>query len=118
MISKTKIENRKKRKTNLELVSTINFAKKNHLIHIAKKLSTPRRKRKEINLDELNLIKGNSILFAGRVLGHGEIRRKINISAIGFSKQAKEKLKKAGCDVKTIKQEIENNPKLSGIEVI
>jgi large subunit ribosomal protein L18e len=118
MISKTKIEKRKKRKTNLDLVETINLAKENGLINLAKKLSTPRKKRKEINLDELNSIKGDSILFAGRVLGYGDIKRKITIIALGFSNQAKEKLKKEGCEIKMIKQEIEKNPKLKGVNII
>ena len=57
-------------------------------------------------------------MVIGKVLGEGEIEHKINISALSFSKQAKEKLKKAGCEIRTIKEEIEKNHKLEGVKII
>ncbi len=118
MISKTKINSRMKRKRNPELVKTIFLAKKNNLLELAQKLSGPTRKQSSVNLNQLNEIKEEKIIVVGRVLGGGEIKRKISISALGFSEQAKEKLKKTGCEIKTIKQEIEKNPKLSGVKIL
>jgi len=118
MISKTKISKRAKKKTNLELVKTIELAKKNDLLDLAKKLSGPTRKQKKINLDELDKLKENKIIVVGKVLGNGNIKGKKEISALSFSEQAKEKLKKAGCDIKTIKQKIEKDKKLEGVKVI
>jgi large subunit ribosomal protein L18e len=118
MISKTQISVRTKRKTNPELVETINLCKKNNLLDLAKKLSSPTRQQKRVNLNELDNIKENKIIVVGKVLGSGEINRKISVSALSFSEQAKEKLKKALCEIKKIKQEIENNPKLDGVKII
>ena len=118
MISKTLIKKRIRRKTNPELVETIQIAKEKNLLELAKKLSGPTKKQKMINLNELNNLKEKNIMVIGKVLGAGEINEKISISALGFSEQAKEKLKKAGCEIKRIKQEIEKNPELKGVKII
>ena len=118
MISKTKISKRAKRKTNPELVETIELAKKNNLLELGKKLSGPTRLQKKINLDKLNKLKENKVIIVGKVLGNGEINKKISVSALGFSEQARNKLKKAGCEIFTIKQAIEKNKKLEGVKVI
>jgi len=118
MISKTKISERVKRKTSPELVKTIELAKKNDLLELAKKLSGSTRQQKRINLDELNKLKENKILVVGKVLGQGDIEGKKEISALGFSKQAEEKLKKAGIQIKSIKQEIESNNKLTDVKIL
>lgn len=118
MISKTKIHKRMQRKRNPELVNTILLAKKNNLLELAKRLSAPTRKQSSINLEELNKLKEDKVIVVGKVLGSGEIKKKTSIAALGFSKQAKEKLKKAGCEVKTIKQEIEKNSKLTGVKIL
>lgn len=118
MISKTQINKRLRKKTNIYLIRIIEIAKKNNNIELAKKLSGPTRKQFRINLNELDDIKENKILVVGKVLGSGEIKNKKEISALGFSEQAREKLKKAGCEIKTIKQELEKNPKLTGVKII
>jgi len=118
MISKTQIEKRKNRKTNPELVETIELAKKNNLLDLAKKLSGPTRLQKRINIDELDRLEENNMIVVGKILGQGEINKKISISALGFSEQALDKLKKAKCEIKTIKQEIKDNPKLKGVKII
>ncbi len=118
MISKTKIQRKSKKKTNPELVKTILLAKKNNHLKLANKLSGPTRQQARINLSELSEIKENNILVPGKILGEGDIKKKIKISALGFSKQARDKLKKAGCETRTIKQEIESNPSLKGVKVL
>jgi large subunit ribosomal protein L18e len=118
MISKTRIDKRKKRKTNPELVQTILIAKKNNLLELAKSLSGPRRKQISINLDMLEKLKEDRILVAGKILGYGNINKKIMVIALSFSESAAKKLKKANCEFKTIKQEIEKNPKLTGFKII
>ena len=96
MISKTKISKRILRKTNPELVETIELAKKNNQISLAQKLSSSTRKQSKVNLDELNKLKENKVIVAGKVLGKGSIQKKIEVAALSFSKQAEEKLKKSG----------------------
>ncbi len=118
MISKTKINNRIKKKSNNALVETINLAKKNNLLELAKKLSGPKRLFKSINLDRLNKENSNKVLVVGKVLGSGELEKKIKVVALGFSNSAKIKLKKAGCEFASIKQEILSNPELNNVKTI
>jgi len=116
-ISKTQISKRILKKRNPELVETIELAKEKGLLEIAKKLSGPKSNYANVNLEDLDKIKEDKILVAGKVLGNGEIKSKKKIIALGFSESAKEKLKKAGCEIKSIKDEIKNN-KLEGVKVI
>jgi len=118
MISKTQISKRTEKKKNPEIVETIMLAKKNDLLDLGKKLSAPKSQYKTINLNELNDVKEDKVLVVGKVLSLGEIEAKKSVSALGFSESAKEKLKKAGCDIKTIKKELEDNPKLEGVKVL
>ena len=127
MISKTQIDKRLKKKRNPEIVETVLLAKKHGLLDLGKRLSAPASQYTKINLDGLNYAtpagvpsegKTDKIMVVGKVLGQGEVNRKIKVSALGFSEQAREKLKKAGCEVKSIKDEIESNNKLEGVEVI
>jgi len=117
-ISKTKIAKRTKAKRNPEIMETINLAKKNNLLDLAKKLSAPRSQYKNINLDELEKAKGDKILVVGKILGSGSIKRKVGIAALGYSESARTSLNKAGCDIKTIKVAIEKNPKMEGVTIL
>lgn len=118
MLSKTQITKRTERKRNPEIVETIELAKKNGLLDLGKKLSAPKSNYKNVNLSEIEKIEGGKILVVGKVLGQGEVSKKKIVCALGFSEQAREKLKKAGCEVKLVKDEIKSNNKLEGVEII
>jgi large subunit ribosomal protein L18e len=118
MISKTKISKRTKAKRNPEIMETINLAKKNNLLDLAKKLSAPRSQYKNINLDDLEKAEGDNILVVGKILGSGEINRKMGVAALGFSDSARDSLNKTGCDIKSIKMAIEKNPKMEGVTIL
>ena len=60
-ISKTKISKRIKKKTNSALVETIELAKKNNLLDLAKKLSKPIRLQSKVSLEKLNKLKENKL---------------------------------------------------------
>ena len=115
-MSKTKISKRMQRKTNSELVETILLCKKNNQLDVAKILSGPTRKIPSINLDEIDkeAKDGEVIIFPGKILGQGEITKKIKIIALNFSASAEEKLKKAKIETATIKEALEKNKKLDG----
>ncbi len=115
MISKTQINKRLERKRNPELREIIKLARAKSLLELGKKLTGPTKKQTSINVGELD---GKNIIVVGRVLGQGEIDKKITVAALGFSEQAREKLKKAGCEIRTIKQEIEKNSELKGVTII
>lgn len=118
MISKTQITKRTDKKRNPEIMETINLAKKNNLLDLAKKLSAPRSQYKNVNLDDLEKAEGDKILVVGKVLGSGSISKRIGIAALGFSDSARDSLNKAGCDVKSIKMAIEKNPKMEGVTIL
>ena len=107
-ISKTKISKKTRRKTNFELIETIELAKKNNLLDLAKKLLKPTRLQSRVSLDKLNKLKESKVIVIGKVLGPGEIRKNIEVAALGFSEQARTKLNKAGCKTMTIKDAIKN----------
>ena len=116
-ISKTKISQRAKRKTNTILVETIELAKKKDLMDLAKKLSTSTRRQAKINLEQLNKIKEAKIIIPGKVLGSGNIQHKITVIALAYSKSAENKLKKAGCETKIILHELQKSD-LKGVKII
>ena len=109
MISKTQINERMKKKTNSYLVETIFLAKKNNL-ELASALSVPSRQQAAVNLTEINGSKSEIVLIPGKVLSGGEIESKksLKVYALGFSEKAIEKLKKAGCETKTILEALKN----------
>ena len=117
-ISKTQITKRLQKKRNPELVETIALAKKNNLLELAKRLSGPRSLYKKINLEAINKLKENKIMIVGKVLGQGDVEKKFKIGALGFSGQAGEKLKKAGCEIMSIKEMIEKDDKLDGVKIL
>lgn len=121
MKSKTKIEKQLQRKTNSKLVETIIAAKKNkNWQEIAAMLSSPRKNKLDINLEDIEkeAKQGESILVPGKVLANGEATKKIKIIALNFSEKAKEKLLKAKCEMSSILEEIKKNPEAKGLKII
>ena len=113
-----KIEKKLRRKKNPELVETIILLKKNKAWKkIANLLSRTKRKQIKANLDEIDkkAEEGDTIIVPGKVLGVGKLTKKLVIVAFSFSQRAREKLKGK---VRTIKEEIKNNPKAEGIKVL
>jgi large subunit ribosomal protein L18e len=120
MKSKTKIFKQTKRKTSQELVETILACKKNkNWKNIAEILSSPRRMKICVNLDEINekTKEGDTIIVPGKVLSEGNVDKKIRIVALNFSEKAREKLKKTKSEVVNILEELKINPKFQGAKV-
>jgi len=103
MISKTRINIRMKQKTNSILVETLFLAKKINP-EIAAAIAVPARQQAKVNIGTFNKIKHETIIVPGKVLSSGEIEKgkKFKVYALGFSETAKEKLKKAGCETRTL----------------
>lgn len=120
MKTKTKISKQIEKKTNGNLVETLIVAKKNTAwVEVAGILSGPRRKRIDVNLNELNEFakEGDKVVIPGKVLSQGTIDKKIDVIAFAFSEKAEAKLKEAGCKVLNILDEIKSNPDAKGIRV-
>ena len=121
MISKTKISARIVKKQNPEIVHTIFAAKKNkNWMKVAQKISGARRKYDSVNLKNIDLKtkEGDTIVVIGKVLGSGEINKKVRVCALGFSESARSKLKKAKCEAVTILEEINKNKNAEGVKIL
>jgi len=80
----------------------------------------PKRRRIAVNLSRINRYskEGDMVIVPGKVLGSGYINHKIIIGALDYSITAKKKLLEAGCEVLSIKDFINRNPKGSGVKII
>jgi large subunit ribosomal protein L18e len=114
MLSKTQISQRLKQKTNTSLAEAIFLAKKNGMIELASALSIPSRRQAAVNMGRLNKAKSDTVIIPGKLLSLGETNKKVKVYALKFSEQAKEKLKKAGCEYKTILEALKKGEKLKG----
>jgi len=103
-----------KRKTNPVLVQTIFLAKKANLLDLANKLAGSTKRHAAVNLNKINDSKKDSVIIPGKVLSSGEIKKKCKVYALSYSEVAMEKLKKAGCETKTILEGLKENKKLEG----
>ncbi len=120
-ISTTRIKKRTRNKTNKELVETIQLAKKNPVwLNVSGYLSSSTRNMPEVNLSEieLNSKEGDTIIVPGKVLGEGDITKKLRVCAFKFSHEAFIKLKNKKCETVMLIDEIKKNPKAMGVRVI
>lgn len=118
-ISKTKIDRRMKAKTNPEL-SRLIIALKKINPEVAKIIAMPRRKKVEINLEQIEkeCKEGEKILVPGKVLGSGMLNKKVKIVALAVSKDAEEKIKKSKAEFVLLKEEIKKNQKLNDLRIL
>ena len=78
---------------------------------IGKKLSTPRRNRVAVNVSQLrrNVVEGDTAVVPGKLLGSGNIDRKVTVAAYHFSEIAAEKIKAAGGKLIVIEELLEKD---------
>jgi large subunit ribosomal protein L18e len=125
MKSKTKISRQAEKKLSPEIVSTILDAKKKKKwLEVAGVLTGSRRNKVALNLDEIGRrvdeekVKETVIVVPGKVLGQGDLKKKLKIVALSFSEQAAEKLKKNKIDFLTIKEEIKAKPDAKNMKML
>ncbi len=121
MLSRTKLKERTRRKTNPYLVETIRLALKNeNWTSIAKILSGATRNHESVNLSQIEekTKLGDTVLIPGKVLSEGNITKKIRICALAISSPARNKLKESKSEFATIIEEIRKNPRAEGIKLI
>jgi large subunit ribosomal protein L18e len=87
---------------------------------IAEKLEKPSRQRIEVNLSKIERYANENevIVVPGKVLGMGDLTKKVTVAAWAFSKTAKEKIEKAGGKVLSIEELMRNNPKGSNVRIM
>lgn len=120
-ISKTKVKSRVQRKTNPLVAELIRASvKEKAWFQLAKILSGPTRNFVTVNLSEIDKQAKEGIICVvpGKVLGQGQITKKIQIAALSFSSSAAEKLKQAKVQTSTILEQIKKNPKAQGVALL
>ncbi len=121
MISKTKIKSRKERKTDNYIVDTLNeLNKHSSWKSIAQAVSGSVRKYPSVNLREIDnqSSEGDTIIVPGKVLGSGNISKKIKICALRFSSTAVDKIDKIKAQRELLIEEVKKNPKAQGVKII
>ena len=80
---------------------------------LADDLLVPTREKKLVNLFKIDMYAkdGDVIVVPGKVLGTGDISKKVTVSAFSFSKSAVEKIRNAKGNVLTIQELLQKNPK-------
>jgi len=86
---------------------------------VAEDLAKPSRQRRIVNVYKIEkYAKDNeTIVVPGKVLGVGELRKKVVVAAFDFSSSALEKINKVGKAI-GIRELLEKNPKGSNVRII
>jgi large subunit ribosomal protein L18e len=87
---------------------------------LAKRILSPRRKRCEVNLWKLEKYckDGEIVVIPGKVLGVGDLTKKLIVGALAFSKSAKEKIIRAGGEALTLKELLMKYPEGKGVKIM
>ena len=121
MMSKTLIGKRVMLKLNPEVVETVLVAKKNDAwFKVAQIISGPKKNQSSLNLKEIEkeTKEGDTVVVPGKVLGLGDLSKKIRVCALSFSKSAVEKLKNVKAEQVSLLEEIKKNPKAEGVKIL
>lgn len=105
----------------IEDMRTQGYAKKSKfMIKIMEELSISTRKRASVNLTKLQRIcnENETIMVPGKVLSYGILTKPLTVSALSFSKQAEDKIKKSGGKIMSIPELVEKNPTGTKVRVI
>jgi large subunit ribosomal protein L18e len=116
-----KIKTQKRKKTNPYIVETIAVTMKNEKWKpVSRLISSPSSNYSSLNLSQIDVRtkEGDNIVIVGKVLGQGELSKKIRIAALSFSSTALEKAKKTKSEMVLIKDEIKKNPKFEGVKIL
>jgi large subunit ribosomal protein L18e len=87
---------------------------------IALRLEGPQRNWAEVNISKIDRYAGENeiVVVPGKILGSGEIAKKVTVAAYRFSGQAREKIEKAGGQNISIEELVATNPKGSGVRIM
>jgi large subunit ribosomal protein L18e len=73
----------------------------------------------EVNVGRLSRVVDASAIFVpGKVLGTGNLERKLNVGAFSFSASARSKIEKAGGKAFTVEEFVKKYPEGSGVALV
>ena len=104
----------------IELEKKSKSEKSNIWKRASDELRKPSRNRVSVNLSKINryTVNDDTILVPGKVLSSGELKHKVCIAALSFSKEAVNKTKKTGGECITIQELMKRNPSGSKVKII
>lgn len=87
---------------------------------IAKELNKKNKVRREVNVGKIekHAKEGETIIVPGKVLGNGDVNKRITVAGFKFSKSAENKIKKAGGKTISIEELFEKNKEGKKIKII
>jgi len=87
---------------------------------IAERLEGSNSNYAEVNVSRIQRYArdGDVIVVPGKVLGAGNLDKKVTVAAWKFSRSAEEKIKKAGGRVLSIMELVEENPRGSNVRIM
>jgi large subunit ribosomal protein L18e len=121
MISNTSIAKRIPRKMDSYIVDTIFAAKKQKKWNkIAQIVSGGRRRYSNVNIKRIDkeANEGDVIVVPGKILGVGNLTKKVKICALYFSESAHEKIKQGKSEAIKLVDEIKKNPEAQGVKIL
>ncbi len=119
--SKTAISKRIPRKTDSYISETSIAANKSKAWQtVAQLVSGARKKYSSVNLDRLNseAEEGETVVVVGKILGNGDLTKKLKVCALYFSESAKHKIKQAKGEAVNLLDEINKNNSAKGVKLI
>ncbi len=91
-------------------------------LDLSERLGRSRRRRAEVNLFKLSQLgaklKEKIFVVPGKVLGEGELAAKVNVAALAFSSEAKEKIKNAKGSSMSFEELIALKPKAADLMIV
>lgn len=86
---------------------------------IAEDLEKPTRQRRIVNVFKLEAYAqdGDVVIVPGKVLGEGNLTKRITVCALSFSDEAKAKISKSG-KIMTISELLKSNPKAAKVKIL
>jgi large subunit ribosomal protein L18e len=83
-------------------------------------LSIPSRKRVSINLSKIDKLtnEGEFVAVPGKVLGFGNLTKKVDVAALSFSQAAKNKIAQAGGKAVSLEVLLSLNPRGRAVKIL
>jgi len=87
---------------------------------VAELVERPRRSRIVVNVGKLNRVANNGdvVVIPGKLLGGGELKKRVIVAAVSVTPKAWKKVVEAGGEVLTIPELVRQNPKGSGVKIV
>ena len=113
--------------TNTELIEVVKLLKRKANVSdaaiwddLAERLRKSKHSRISVNISRINRhsTADEVVVVPGKVLGSGVLAHKVHVAAFAFSKQARERIEKAGGTCLTLQTLVQKSPKGSGLKII